>query len=169
MFYYLLWSCASLLVSLPFFFCRSHEYFIERKYDGERLLAHIDRTSSPPSVRLFSRRGKDYTSLYGRREQDQHARESFKHRDALSSAMSARSKRDSKYAYGEDDYEEDNKVKEENEGEEEGEKGGAEARAIQSLSSILSNSIRGSQAILDGELLAWDDELGTFLPFGSNK
>ncbi|PHJ19762.1 atp-dependent dna ligase domain-containing protein, partial [Cystoisospora suis] len=148
---------------------RSHEYFVERKYDGERLLAHIDRTSSPPSVRLFSRRGKDYTSLYGRPKQDQHANESFGGRDALSNGLSARSKRDRRYASGEDADEDDDKIKEENKEEEEGEKGGAEARAIRSLSSILSNSLRGSQAILDGELLAWDDELGTFLPFGSNK
>lgn len=41
---------------------QAKEYFVENKYDGERIQAHIDKTLN--KVKLFSRNAIDYTHIY---------------------------------------------------------------------------------------------------------
>lgn len=44
-----------------------YQYFLESKYDGERLLCHIDkRNEAGPKMKLFTRRSNDYTEHYGK-------------------------------------------------------------------------------------------------------
>lgn len=42
-------------------------FYAERKFDGERLLVHVfkGKGREPAAVKLFSRRGTDYSALYG--------------------------------------------------------------------------------------------------------
>lgn len=41
------------------------DFVIENKYDGDRMLIHIDKTQFPPQIKLFTRNGTDYTARYG--------------------------------------------------------------------------------------------------------
>ncbi|PFH38757.1 ATP-dependent DNA ligase domain-containing protein [Besnoitia besnoiti] len=162
-------------------------YFMERKYDGERLLAHIDKTllgSSRPTVRLFSRRGKDYTARYGGEEaadsQPHVPPVPFASRPAPSPSSSSLAVGDTHVTLKCERRSQEEKTEIESK-QFTGETGGvspacerdseetAKSGALRGLASLLFEALRGAQAILDGELLAWDNELGTFLPFGTNK
>ncbi|CBZ49544.1 putative DNA ligase [Neospora caninum Liverpool] len=150
----------------------SRLYFIERKYDGERLLAHIDKTRtrwSQASVRLFTRRGRDYTSLYGGGGQHRYsASASSASASSLSGSVGSRwAKRERSSSEEEARGQLDGAKRGKRERGEPGEAG--ETGGLRGLAATLAEALRGSQAILDGELLAWDDELATFLPFGTNK
>lgn len=41
------------------------EYLLEPKFDGERLLCHVDKRSGKRLIKLFTRRSTDYTNNYG--------------------------------------------------------------------------------------------------------
>ncbi|KEP64515.1 UNVERIFIED_CONTAM: ATP-dependent DNA ligase domain-containing protein [Hammondia hammondi] len=140
-------------------------YFVERKYDGERLLAHIDKNaSSTPVVRLLTRRGRDYTALYGG---DLHHRS-----PSLSSSASSSSTSSSGFRWPKRErFLSEDEVRGES-GQREtrgGKRTRKEPEGLAGLAATLVEALRGSQAILDGELLAWDDDLESFLPFGTNK
>ncbi|KAH9259153.1 hypothetical protein BASA81_002773 [Batrachochytrium salamandrivorans] len=78
------------------------DFVIENKYDGDRMLIHIDKTQFPPQIKLFTRNGTDYTARYG-----------------------------SPLLFGQ-----------------------------------LLQAVRCERCILDGEMLAWDDNLDGMLDFG---
>lgn len=40
-------------------------YLLEPKFDGERLLCHIDRTGREPKIEFYTRRSNNYTHIYG--------------------------------------------------------------------------------------------------------
>lgn len=78
------------------------QFAVEAKYDGERILAHIDRDAK--RVELYTRNAIDYTGLYA-----------------------------------------------------------------PSMRSVLLAGLVGRQAVLDGEMLSWDEAEQAFVPFGSNR
>mmetsp|Transcript_1371 Transcript_1371/g.3683 ORF Transcript_1371/g.3683 Transcript_1371/m.3683 type:complete len:863 (+) Transcript_1371:71-2659(+) len=80
-------------------------FCLETKYDGERILVHIDRDAR--RVELYTRNAIDYTSQY-----------------APSGSM---------------------------------------------MRNILLANVKGRQIVLDGEMLAWDEDEEAFIPFGSNR
>nr|CAJ20429.1 DNA ligase IV, putative [Toxoplasma gondii RH] len=155
----------------------SRVYFVERKYDGERLLVHIDKhASSGPVVRLLTRRGCDYTPLYGG---DFHHRSPSFSSSSSSSSASAFSSSASSSSASSSGFRWPKRERFPSEDEVRGETGDRETRGgkrtrkepegLAGLAATLVEALRGSQAILDGELLAWDDDLESFLPFGTNK
>ncbi|KFG47173.1 ATP-dependent DNA ligase domain-containing protein, partial [Toxoplasma gondii FOU] len=155
----------------------SRVYFVERKYDGERLLVHIDKNaSSGPVVRLLTRRGCDYTPLYG--GDFHHRSPSFSSSSSASSASAFSSSASSSSASS-SGFRWPKRERFPSEDEIRGETGDRETRGgkrtrkepegLAGLAATLVEALRGSQAILDGELLAWDDDLESFLPFGTNK
>ena len=75
---------------------------MEPKYDGERILAHVD--AAKRRVELYTRSAMDYTSVYG-----------------------------------------------------------------PSMRPVLLAGLLGRQAVLDGEMLAWDEDESAFIAFGSNR
>lgn len=46
------------------------EYILEPKYDGERLLCHVDKSGGQRRLKLFTRRSNDYTEIYGEQLSD---------------------------------------------------------------------------------------------------
>lgn len=80
----------------------SKSFFVEAKYDGERMLAHIDRDTR--RLELYTRNAIDYTSVYA-----------------------------------------------------------------PTMRKILLEGLLGRQAVLDGEMLAWDEKEQAFVPFGNNR
>lgn len=77
-------------------------FLVETKYDGERMLVHLDGDAR--RVELYTRNAIDYTSTYA-----------------------------------------------------------------PSMRNVLLEGLRGRQAVLDGEMLAWDETEQAFVPFGSNR
>lgn len=75
---------------------------MEPKYDGERILAHVDAEAK--RVELYTRSAIDYTSAYG-----------------------------------------------------------------PSMRPVFLSGLLGRQAVLDGEMLAWDEDEQAFIAFGSNR
>lgn len=80
----------------------SKAFSVEPKYDGERILVHIDCEAK--RVELYTRNAIDYTSTYA-----------------------------------------------------------------PTMRSVLLGGLAGRQAVLDGEMLAWDENEQAFVPFGSNR
>lgn len=78
------------------------EFLVETKYDGERMIVHIDRDTN--RLELYSRNAIDYTSQYA-----------------------------------------------------------------PSMRSIFFDGVLGRQAVLDGEMLAWDSKEEAFVSFGHNR
>merc|ERR1719383_66370 len=77
-------------------------YCVETKYDGERIIAHVDRDAK--RVELYTRNAVDYTSQYA-----------------------------------------------------------------PTMRGIFLHGVLGRQAVLDGEMLAWDELEEVFMPFGHNR
>jgi len=90
------------LESLTQIFDGSKSFSVEPKYDGERILAHVDAEAK--RVELYTRSAIDYTSAYA-----------------------------------------------------------------PSMRPVLLQGLLGRQAVLDGEMLAWDEDEAAFIAFGSNR
>eukprot|EP00929_Paragymnodinium_shiwhaense_P090125 TRINITY_DN50336_c0_g1_i1.p1 TRINITY_DN50336_c0_g1~~TRINITY_DN50336_c0_g1_i1.p1 ORF type:complete len:939 (-),score=205.44 TRINITY_DN50336_c0_g1_i1:140-2860(-) len=80
----------------------SKNFVMEAKYDGERILAHIDRDSR--RVELYTRNAMDYTGIYA-----------------------------------------------------------------PTMKNVLLSGVNGRRVVLDGEMLAWDENEQSFIAFGSNR